>query len=212
MQWSIAINTGNTSGLYGKKKKWASWSSVDNGPLMKRKRENDLWFWFYEFLMKTIHAETHLYKIVKGAVWNYSRKLTPPQLFAFSSEIALWTAPDSGGRSSRSGEILQISNFFDNHSKDFFRIMHHKAGQHVDQECVNICFKKTPVRNNGLFWSHKWHPQNSESTQESFLKFTMMKGAKKYMKIILIVFLKKILLWKKWAILCQKITCHYNYI
>ena len=82
--------------------------------------------------MKTIYAETHSYKIVKGAAWNCSRELTPPLVFAFSSEIAIWTAPDSEGRSSRSGEILQISNFFDNHSKDFFRIMHHKAGQHVD--------------------------------------------------------------------------------
>ena len=42
MQPSIAINTGNTSGSYGNKKKRASWSSVDNGPLMKRKRGNDL--------------------------------------------------------------------------------------------------------------------------------------------------------------------------
>ena len=42
MQWSIAINTGNTSGLYGNKKKRTSWSSVDNGPLMKGKREK--WF------------------------------------------------------------------------------------------------------------------------------------------------------------------------
>ena len=60
MQWSIAINTGNISGSYGNKKKRASWSSVDNGPLMKRKRWNVLWFWFYEFLMKTIYPETHL--------------------------------------------------------------------------------------------------------------------------------------------------------
>ena len=42
MQRSIAINTGNTSGSYGNKKKRASWSSVNNGFLMKRKRGNDL--------------------------------------------------------------------------------------------------------------------------------------------------------------------------
>ena len=41
MRQSIAINTGNTSGLYGNKKKGASWSSVDNGALMKRRQEND---------------------------------------------------------------------------------------------------------------------------------------------------------------------------
>ena len=62
MRQSIAINTGNTSGLYGNKKKGASWSSVDNGALMKRRQENDFWFWFYEFLIKTIYAETNLYK------------------------------------------------------------------------------------------------------------------------------------------------------
>ena len=50
---------------------------------MKRKRGNDSWFWFYEFLVKTIYAEIHLYKIVKGAAWNYRRKLTPPQVFVF---------------------------------------------------------------------------------------------------------------------------------
>ena len=42
MQRSIAINTGNTSGSYDNKKKRASWSSVNNGFLMKRKRGNDL--------------------------------------------------------------------------------------------------------------------------------------------------------------------------
>ena len=42
MQRSITINTGNTSGSYGNKKHRASWSSVDNGPLMKKKRGNDL--------------------------------------------------------------------------------------------------------------------------------------------------------------------------
>ena len=50
---------------------------------MKRKSGNELWFWFYEFLMKTIYAETYLYKIAKGATWDYSRKLTPPQAFVF---------------------------------------------------------------------------------------------------------------------------------
>ena len=87
MRQSIAFNTGNTSGSYGNKKKRASWSSVDNGALMKRKRGNDLWFWFYEFLIKTIYAETNLYKIGKGAAWNYSIKLTPPQVFVFNSEL-----------------------------------------------------------------------------------------------------------------------------
>ena len=98
MRQSIAFNTGNTSGSYGNKKKRASWSSVDNGALMKRKRGNDSWFWFYEFLIKTIYAETNLYKIFKGAAWNYSRKLTPPQVFVFNSERALWTPSDSGGQ------------------------------------------------------------------------------------------------------------------
>ena len=42
MQRSIAINTRNTSGSYGNKKKRTCWSSVDNGPLMKRKRGNHL--------------------------------------------------------------------------------------------------------------------------------------------------------------------------
>ena len=37
----------------------------------------------------------------KGAAWNYSRKLTPPQVFVFNSERALWTPSDSGGKSSR---------------------------------------------------------------------------------------------------------------
>ena len=63
----------------------------------------------------------------------------------FSSERALWTASDSGGKSSRSGEILQIFNFFDYHSKDFLHIMHHEGRQYVDQEYVNICSKKYPV-------------------------------------------------------------------
>ena len=107
MQRSIAINTGNTSGSCGNKKKRASWSSVDNGALMKRKRGNDLWFWFYEFLIKTIYAETNLYKIGKGAAWNYSIKLTPPQVFVFNSERALWTASDSGGKNSRFFKIFQ---------------------------------------------------------------------------------------------------------
>ena len=56
---------------------------MDNEPLMNRKPGNELWFLFYEFLMKTIYAETYSYKIVKGAASNYSRKLTPPQVFVF---------------------------------------------------------------------------------------------------------------------------------
>ena len=81
MQWSIAINTRNSSGSYGNKKRRASWSSVGNSALMRRKRGNDLWFWFYELFMKTIYADTQLYKIVEGEAWNYSKKLTPPQVF-----------------------------------------------------------------------------------------------------------------------------------
>ena len=42
MQRPIAVNTGNISGSYGNKKHRASWSSVDSGPLMKKKRGNDL--------------------------------------------------------------------------------------------------------------------------------------------------------------------------
>ena len=137
---------------------------------MKRKRGNDLWFWFYEFLMKTIYAETHLYKIDKGAAWNHSRQLTPPLVLFFSSERALWTASDIRGRSLRKGEILQIFSFFGNHFKDFLLIMHHEAGQYVDQEYVDICSKNTPVWTSWLFLSQKWHPQNSEPTQAIFKK------------------------------------------
>ena len=127
------------------RKKKASWSSVDNGPLMKRKPGNNLWFWFYEFLMKTIYAETHLYKTAKGAARNYNRKLTPPQVFVFLSlQRALWTASYSGGRSSRRGEILQSFSFLDNHSKDFLRIVQNEE-RTVDQEYVNIYSKKIPM-------------------------------------------------------------------
>ena len=45
------------------------------------KQGNDLWFWFYELFMKTVYVDTQLYKIVKGEAWNYSTKLTPPQVF-----------------------------------------------------------------------------------------------------------------------------------
>ena len=34
-------------------------------------------------LDEDIYEIIQLYKIVKGAAWNYSRKLTPPQVFAF---------------------------------------------------------------------------------------------------------------------------------
>ena len=56
--------------------------------------------------MKAICAEIHLYKTDKGAAWNYSRKLTLSQV-VFSSERALWTASDSGGRSLRFLKIFQ---------------------------------------------------------------------------------------------------------
>ena len=89
---------------------------------MKKKQENDLWFWSYEFmegpidgeLIEKIYAGAHLYKIVKGAAWSYSTKLFK------ALHGALSTASDIWGHSLRGGEILQIFNFLNNHSKDFF--------------------------------------------------------------------------------------------
>ena len=43
----------------------------------------------------------------------------------------------------------------------------------------------------GLFWAQKWHFLNSGLALRIFLKFCRMKGANRYMKILLVVFWEK---------------------
>ena len=106
-------------------------------------------FLFYEFLMKTIYAETHSYKIVKGAALNYSRKLTPPQVFVF--ELCNELLQVEGQEFEKKGNFT-IFNFLHNHSKDFLCFIHNEGGHTVDQEYANTCPKEIPVQANGVFW------------------------------------------------------------
>ena len=52
------------------------------------------------------------------------------------------------------------------------------------------------------------HLHNSGSAVRIFFKFCTMKGANRYMKIILIIFSQKIVIWGKWTILGPKMVHH----
>ena len=56
---------------------------------------------------------------------------------------------------------------------------------------IMVCTKKFLFRTNGSFWARKY---NSGLAPRFFLKFCRMKGANRYMEILLVVFQEKIYL------------------
>ena len=55
-----------------------------------------------------------------------------------------------------------------------------------------VCTKKNYSGQIGLFWGPKMaHPHNSGLALRIFLKFFIMKGVNRYMKMMLMIFFKK---------------------
>ena len=55
-----------------------------------------------------------------------------------------------------------------------------------------VCTKKILFRATELFWARKWaHPHDTGSAIMIFQKFCRMKGANRYIKILLIAFREK---------------------
>ena len=80
-------------------------------------------------------------------------------------------------------------------SKNFFEILHNERSYQVHRNYVNGFFpKKNPVWGKWTIQDPKC-PHNSGSIVRIVLKFCTMKGAKRGMGILLMVFLKKILFW-----------------
>ena len=67
--------------------------------------------------------------------------------------------------------------------------MHNEKGQWVDESNNNGLYQKSFVQDKWAILDPKVaHPCNSGSAQRIFLKFCRMKGADRYMKILLVVF------------------------
>ena len=74
-------------------------------------------------------------------------------------------------------------------SKIFLKILHNKKGQQVDESNNNGLYQKSFVQDKWAILGPKMaHLHNSGSIIRIFLKFCRMKGANRYMKILLVVF------------------------
>ena len=68
-------------------------------------------------------------------------------------------------------------------------ILHNERGQQVDESNNNGLYQKKFVQDQWVVLGPKMaHPHNSGSALKIFLKFCRMKGANRYMKILLVVF------------------------
>ena len=74
--------------------------------------------------------------------------------------------------------------------KNFFETLHGERDQEMHGNYINSFLKKFSFGENG---SKMVRPHNSESTFRVFLIFCIMKGTKRYMEFILMVFLKNFL-------------------
>ena len=71
--------------------------------------------------------------------------------------------------------------------------MHNEKGQWVDESNNNGLYQKSFVQDKWAILDPKMaHPRNSGSALRIFLKFCRMKGADRYMKILLVAFQEKI--------------------
>ena len=71
--------------------------------------------------------------------------------------------------------------------------MHNEKGQQVDESNNNGLHQKNIVQDKWVILCPKMaHPDNSGSALRILLKFCRMKGANRYMKILLVVFREKI--------------------
>ena len=140
--------------------------------------------------------------------------LAMKELYKLLQIMGVWGGGVRVGRSSRSGEILLIFNYFGYNSKDFFHIMHHEGEQYVDQEYVNICSKKSSCSNHFCsgYFGPKIHILKTLNPLKQFFKnFQWWKWLKVHEKNIN-SFSKKIIIQGKWAILSPIKTYHHNYI
>ena len=70
--------------------------------------------------------------------------------------------------------------------------MHNEKGQQVDESNNNGLHQKKNFQDKcAILWLKMAHPDNSGSAQRILLKFCRMKGANRYMKILLVVFWEK---------------------
>ena len=70
--------------------------------------------------------------------------------------------------------------------------MHNEKGQQVDESNNNGLHQKNIVQDKWVILCPKMaHPDNSGSALRILLKFCRMKGANRYMKILLVVFGEK---------------------
>ena len=76
--------------------------------------------------------------------------------------------------------------------KNFMKILHNEKGQQVDESNNNGLHQKNIVQDKWVILCPKMaHPDNSGSALRILLKFCRMKGANRYMKILLVVFREK---------------------
>ena len=76
----------------------------------------------------------------------------------------------------------------------FIEILHNERGQEVHENYIKgFCenYVKGFCEKNVILAPKMMHPHNSGSTLRIFFKFRIMKGAERYMELILMVFLKK---------------------
>ena len=74
--------------------------------------------------------------------------------------------------------------------------MHKEKDQLVDESNDNALYQKKIVHHKRVILGTKMaHPHNSGWAQRMFLKFFGMKGANRYMKILLVVFREKKSFW-----------------
>ena len=78
---------------------------------------------------------------------------------------------------------------------------------------INDFFKKILVWDKQTLWNPEWRilPSNSGSVVRIFLQFCTMKGTKKGMEIILMVFLKEILFRAVWSFVQKMVWCPQNF-
>ena len=75
---------------------------------------------------------------------------------------------------------------------EFFKILHNEKAQQVDENNNNGLYQKNVVHNKWDILGLKMaQPHNSGLALRIFLKFCRMKGANRYMKILLVVFREK---------------------
>ena len=89
--------------------------------------------------------------------------------------------------------------------QEFFWILHSEKGQEVDESNDNGLYQKNFVHDKWAILGPKVaHPHNFGWALRIFLKFCRMKGANRYIKILLVVFREKKFIWCNFSFLALR--------